>query len=213
MSKRSIILFSALIGLVALVGGLLGSAQRSADYEATASVLIVPTTTDAGLSISAVDTLSRGPVSSTFAEAFSSSEVRDAAFAKAGIDPAEARQVAVTSSVVTDTSGVQISATSDNPVLAERAANAVAQYKPDLGGYTVAFNPRQIGTADGTAARSGPSSSTLVIVAIVIAGILALATAAVLGRVFPPPQSQSGDGSDIVIPTRTREQPTVTRRP
>ena len=213
MSKRSIILFSALIGLVALVGGLLGIAQRSADYEATSSVLIVPTTTDAGLSISAVDTLSRGPVSSTFAEAFSSSEVRDAAFAKAGIDPAEARQVAVTSSVVTDTSGVQISATSDNPVLAERAANAVAQYKPDLGGYTVAFNPRQIGTADGTAARSGPSSSTLVIVAIVIAGILALATAAVLGRVFPPPPGQSGDGSDIVIPTRTREQPTVTRRP
>ena len=212
MSKRSIILFSALIGLVALVGGLLGIAQRSADYEATASVLIVPTTTDAGLSISAVDTLSRGPVSSTFAEAFSSSEVRDAAFAKAGIDPAEARQVAVTSSVVTDTSGVQISATSDNPVLAERAANAVAQYKPDLGGYTVAFNPRQIGTADGTAARSGPSSSTLVIVAIVIAGILALATAAVLGRVFPPPPNQGGDGSDIGIPTRTREQPTVTRR-
>jgi hypothetical protein len=213
LSKRSIILFSALIGLVALVGGLLGIAQRSADYEATASVLIVPTTTDAGLSISAVDTLSRGPVSSTFSEAFASSEVIDAAYAKAGIDAAEASQVNVTSSVVTDTSGLLISATSDSPVLAERAANAVAQSKPDLGGYTVAFATRQIGTADGTAARSGPSSSTLVIVAIVIAGILALATAAVLGRVFPPPPAQSGDGSDIVIPTRTREQPTVTRRP
>jgi len=217
VTKRSIILFSAVVGLVALVGGLLGIAQRSASYQATAKVLIVPSTTDNGLSISGADTLSRGPVASTFSEAYSSSEVIDAAFAANNVSKADANQVSITSSVITDTSALQVSASSKSPILAERAANAVAAAKPDLGGYTVAFTPRQISNADGTATRTGASTTTLVIIAIIVAGLLAIAAAAVLGRVFATPDSRSDgtigqDGAEIVIPTRTREQPRATRR-
>jgi capsular polysaccharide biosynthesis protein len=190
------ILTSALIGLVALIGGLLGIAGRSASYDATAKILIVPRTTDDGLAINGADTLSRGPVASTFAEVYSSSRVVQDALSKAGFDAAEAAQVSVGTSLITDTSVIVVSGTSDSPVLAERAANAVAGASPDLGGYTRAFSPEQIGSADGTAARSGASTSTLVVIAIVVALVLALATAAVLGRVFPPPPS----GSPLIVP-------------
>lgn len=218
MTKRSIILFSAVVGLVALVGGLLGIAQRSAEYKATAKVLIVPTSADDGLSISGADTLSRGPIASTFSEAFSSSDVVGPAFSANGITGADAKDVSVASSVITDTSALQIAASSGSPVLAERAANAVASATPNLGGYTVAFKPRQISNAKGTAARTGASTTTLVLIAIIVAGLLAIAAAAVLGRVFANVDSPRGgtdgpDGAEIVIPaTRTREQPKATRR-
>lgn len=180
MQKRTVILVSVLVAVVALIGGLLGIAQRSTDYEASARVLIVPSTEDDGLSISGADTLSRGPVASTFSEAFSSSEVVDAALQSAGIDGAD---VAVTTTVITDTSALLVTATSSSPVLAERAADAVARAEPDLGGYSVAFRTQQIGTADGTASRTGPASSTLVLIAIIVALGLGIATAAVLGRI------------------------------
>jgi hypothetical protein len=62
--------------------------------------------------------------------------------------------------VVTDTSARFISATLACH-LAERAANAVAQSKPDLGGLHRRLLTRQIGTADGTG-RAAARSSTLV---------------------------------------------------
>ncbi len=189
------ILTSALIGLVALIGGLLGIAGRSASYDATAKILIVPRTTDDSLAINGADTLSRGPVASTFAEVYSSSRVVRDALAKAGFTAADAAKVSVNTSLITDTSVIVVSGTSGSPVLAERAANAVAGASPALGGYTRAFSPEQIGSAEGTASRSGASTSTLVVVAIVVALVLALATAAVLGRVFPPPP-----GSHVIVP-------------
>ena len=90
MPRRTIILTSVLVGIIALIGGILGIASRSTSYDATAEVSVVPKTTNVDQSISAVDTLSRGPVTSNFAEAFSSSRIVDEAFRVAGISEAEA---------------------------------------------------------------------------------------------------------------------------
>ena len=95
MPRRTIILTSVLVGIIALIGGILGIASRSTSYDATAEVSIVPKTTNVDQSISAVDTLSRGPVTSNFAEAFSSSRIVDEAFRAAGISEAEADRVSV----------------------------------------------------------------------------------------------------------------------
>ena len=82
MPRRTIILTSVLVGIVALIGGILGIASRSTSYDATAEVSVVPKTEDVDQSISAVDTLSRGPVTSNYAEAFSSSRIIDPALSR-----------------------------------------------------------------------------------------------------------------------------------
>ena len=197
MPKRTIILMSALIGIVALIGGLLGIAQRSTSYEATAKMLIVPRTGDEGLAINAADTLSRGPVASTFAEVYASSKVIDSALATAGFDDSEAGQVSVSTTLITDTSVVLVSGVSGSPVLAERAADAVAQSTPELGGYTRAFRAEQIGSAAGSASRTGASGSALALIAVIVAGVLGLVTAAVLGRVFPPVPPAPPESEDV----------------
>lgn len=218
MPRRTIILTSVLVGIIALIGGILGIASRSTSYDATAEVSIVPKTTNVDQSISAVDTLSRGPVTSNFAEAFSSSRIVDQAFQAAGISEAEADRVSVESSVITDTSFVLVTATADQPVLAERAANAVARVSPELGGYSAAFETQVYDSADGTASRSGAGAVTLVLIAIVVAAVLGIVTAAILGRLFRGPRGGSGGGGfddpdvDVTIkPRRTR--PRVTQAP
>ena len=218
MPRRTIILTSVLVGIVALIGGILGIASRSTSYDATAEVSIVPKTTDPDLSISAVDTLSRGPVTSNFAEAYASSRTVDQAFRAAGISEAEADRVSVDASVVTDTSFVLVTATADQPILAERAANAVAQVSPELGGYSAAFQTQVYDSADGTASRSGAGAVTLVLIAIVVAAVLGIVTAAILSRLFRGPRGPGSGGGfddpdvDVTInPRRTR--PRVTQAP
>jgi capsular polysaccharide biosynthesis protein len=201
--RRTIILTSVLVGIVALIGGILGIASRTTSYDATAEVSVVPATEDPDRSISGVDTLSRGPVTNTYAEAYSSSRVIDAAFQQAGISEAEADQVDISASVITDTSFVLVTATSGEPVLAERAANAVASASPDLGGYSAAFTTSLYDSADGSATRSGASTLTLLLIAIVVAGVLAVVTAAVLGRIFrPTTRGVDGIDGDVTIPSR-----------
>ena len=216
MPRRTIILTSVLVGIVALIGGILGIASRSTSYDATAEVSVVPKTEDVDQSISAVDTLSRGPVTSNYAEAFSSSRIIDPALTAAGISDDEADRVSVSASVITDTSFVLITASADEPILAERAANAVAQSAPDLGGYSAAFETDLYDTADGTAARSGAGAVTLLLIAIIVAAVLAVVTAAVLGRIFRGPRGGSGGGfggpgdDDVTINPR-RGRPKVTQ--
>jgi capsular polysaccharide biosynthesis protein len=217
--RRTITLTSVLVGIVALIGGILGIASRSTTYEATAEVSIVPKATDPAGSISAVDTLSRGPVTSNYAQAFASSRVIDPALSAAGITAEEAGRVSVGASVITDTSFVLVSASADEPVLAERAANAVARTSPQLGGYSAAFATEVFDTADGTATRSGAGTFTLLLIALVVAGVLAFVTAAVLGRIFRGPRGPGGahgggfgpDGDVTMHPRRARTK--VTQSP
>ena len=184
MPRRTIILTSVLVGIIALIGGILGIASRSTSYEATAEISVVPKATTIDESIAAVNTLSRGPVTANYAEAYASSRVIDRAFAAAGITAEEAERVSVTASVVTDTSFILVMAEAGEPVLAERAANAVASTSPELTGYDAAFGTEVFDSADGTATRAGPGTITLLLIAIVVAAVLAFSTAAVLGRIF-----------------------------
>ena len=109
-----------------------------------------------------------------------------------------------------------ITASADEPILAERAANAVAQSAPDLGGYSAAFETDLYDTADGTAVRSGAGAVTLLLIAIIVAAVLAVVTAAVLGRIFRGPRGGSGGGfggpgdDDVTINPR-RGRPKVTQ--
>jgi capsular polysaccharide biosynthesis protein len=216
--RRTIILTSVLVGIVALIGGILGIASRSTTYQATAEVSVAPKTDDPDRAIGAVDTLSRGPVTNTLAEAYGGSRVREQAFTAAGISDEEASRVSVSGSVITDTSFVLVTASADEPVLAERAANAVASVTPDLGGYSAAFQTELYDSAEGTATRSGAGTATLLLIAIVVAAVLAIVTAAVLGRVFRGPRGPGGgvgggfpsDG-DVINPRRGRTK--VTQSP
>jgi capsular polysaccharide biosynthesis protein len=216
--RRTIILTSVLVGIVALIGGILGIASRSTTYDATAEVSVVPKTENPDAAVGAVDTLSRGPVTSNYAEAYASTRVVDQAFKAAGISEADADRVSVQASVITDTSFVLVTASADEPVLAERAANAVAGVNPDLGGYSAAYTTELYDTADGTAARSGPSTITLLLIALVVAAVLAIATAAVLGRVFRGPRSDYGGGyapndPDVTVPPGRGRRAKVSQSP
>lgn len=213
MPRRTIILTSLLVGIVALIGGILGIASRSTTYQATAEVSIVPKTEDPDQAIGAVDTLSRGPVTSNYAQAFASTRVISPALEAAGLTDEEAGRVSVGASVITDTSFVLVSASADEPVLAERAATAVAQSSPELGGYSAAFTTQLYDSADGTATRSGAGTVTLLLIAIVVAAVLAVVTAAVLGRIFRGPRGGSGGGfpdGDVTLNPR-RARPKVTQ--
>ena len=212
MPRRTIILLSVLVGVVALIGGLLGIASRSAEYEATARVIVVPRTADENVAINAADTISRGPVASTFAEVYASSRVVDDALDDSLTDE-ERADVAVSTSLITDTSIVLVTATSSNPVTAEKAANAVARATPDLGGYTAAFRIDQIGDATGTATRTGASGGTLALLAIVVAAVLGLATAAVLGRIFPQPPGSGGGKNGLVVGAKDARKAGESRPP
>jgi capsular polysaccharide biosynthesis protein len=180
--KRTIALISLAVAVVAFLAGLVAIAQRSTTYTAEASVIIVPKTTNADEAAGAIDTLSRGSAVSTLAEAYTSDQLIRQAFALAKLSSQDAGNVTVTTNVLADTSKITIAASSANANLAERAADAVANYTPDLGGYTIVYTPQVSGSAAGSATASGPSGAVLFLLNLIVAAGLGVLVYAVLSR-------------------------------
>ncbi|MCB0873934.1 MAG: hypothetical protein KDC36_11205 [Thermoleophilia bacterium] len=183
MSKRAIALVSIAVGVIALIAGVLAISQRSTTYTAQASVIVQPAANlSTGDKIGAIDTISRGIVAETLAEAFASDTNVRQAFANGGLTTADASQVSVSTSVIAGTSKILITGSSGDPGLAERAADAVAASKPDLSGFTDPFTPTVQGIAQGTAIASGPAGGLLMMMTLVVAAGLALLSYAGLQR-------------------------------
>ncbi|MDX6647391.1 MAG: hypothetical protein QOK40_3118 [Miltoncostaeaceae bacterium] len=190
MQRTSVLLISVAFGVATLFAGLVGLTQRSNRFHAEARVVVAPVaTTNPG---DVVGQLGQGVVTSTFAQAFAGNAVVRPALGTAGFSADDIGRVNITSQVLAGTSVVEIDAASKDPVLAERAADAVAAAKPALGGLNKSFETTVLSKATGTAKRSGASNGALVLVAIIAAIIAGLLAATVLRRI-PPRQPSSGE--------------------
>lgn len=158
-------------GALLLLIGLVAIWSRPTQYEAEARVLIVPAQTTGDLPVTSLDTLSRGTVVETFAQVLASPRVRFAAFRRAGIPTGTSDDVKIETGVLSGTAIVRVVATGRDAERAEDAADAIARHRPDLAGYTAAFKPLRIVSAQGTAERAGPAPLALS-VALVAAALL-----------------------------------------
>lgn len=195
---------AVLVALATLAAGIVAALERPARYSASASVLITPPAGDAGLAVTGSDTLSRGTIVATYAEAYASGRIVALALEGAGIAAGDAQTVTVETRVLAGTSIISVTATAPTGPLAEKAAQAVAAYTPELAGYSLAFTPSIIEDAAGSAQPAGPSFGLLV--AMLIA--LALATGAV---VFSGLSRIGRGGRDHGIPPRTDAPPRAAR--
>jgi hypothetical protein len=206
---------SGVLALATLIAGLAGIYGRSTEFRAEARVLIAPTPGPTDLSVQASDTLSRGTVVATFSEAYQGGEVVNAAFDKAGIPSSDAQRVSMSTQVLAGTSIIRVIANSREPLLAERGADAVAHYRPQLGGYSKGFEPKLLTAAAGTATRSGASSTVLVLIALGAAVLAFLVSAAVLRRIpasfaAPAPRhDEVAPGPEPIADSAQAEMPTA----
>jgi capsular polysaccharide biosynthesis protein len=166
------------VALAVLIAGSIAIGTRDAGYTAAARVLIAPV--PGPNAVAASDTLSRGTVVGTFAEAFGSRAQVDASFEAAGIAPEERERVTIESRPLAGASAVIIEARADDRALAEAAASAVAVAQPDLQGYSEAFAVRTLETAEGSAERNGASPALLWLMLVLVAVAAGVVVAIVL---------------------------------
>jgi hypothetical protein len=209
VQRTSVLLISIAFGVATLFAGLIGLTQRSNRFHAHSQVLVAPAPTQS--SSSAVGQLSEGVVVSTFAQAFTGSTVVRDALQSAGFSADDIGRVKITSQVVAGTAVVEIDAASKDPVLAERAADAVAASKPGLGGLNQSFVTTVLGKATGTAKRSGASNGALVLVAVIAAIIAGLLAFTVLRRIPERQPAAPGDG-DRPAGAESAETPVASKR-
>jgi hypothetical protein len=188
--RTSVLLISVAFAVATLFAGLIGLTQRSNRFHAEARVAVAPVASNDPAKT--VGQLAEGVVVSTFAQAFAGAEVVRPALASVGLTADEIARVKVTTQILAGSSVIVIDAASKDPVLAERAADAVAQSKPDLGGLKQTFDTSVVSAATGTAKRAGASNGALVLVAIIAAIIAGLLAFTVLRRI--PPRQPPADG-------------------
>lgn len=156
--------------------------SRPVEYSAEARVLIVPSQTKGDVPVTSLDTLSRGTVVETFAQVFASPRIRLAAFRRAGLPASTDEDVTIETGVLSGTAIVRIVATARDAGEAEAAADAIAEHRPYLAGYTAAFRPLGLAPAAGTAERAGPSPLVLSVALVAAALINALLVAVLILR-------------------------------
>ena len=195
MQRTSVLLISIAFGVATLFAGLVGLTQRSNRFHAESQVLVAPLPTQDPAD--AVGQLGQGVVISTFAQAFTGNNVVRPALQTAGFSADDIGRVKITSQVIAGSAVIEIDAASKDPVLAERAADAVAGAKPPLGGLNKSFDTTVVSKATGTAKRSGASNGALVLVAVIAAIVAGLLAFTVLRRIPPrqPPGPSAGSGT------------------
>lgn len=175
MSRSSSIpaLTALVVGIVVLVAALVVASAHERPFRSIAQVAITPVSEDPSEAASVSDTLSRGTIVATFAQALASPLFTDRVLAEAGLTEIDIAAVDIDARVIAGTSIVEISAISGSPTQANRAAEAVSNGRPTLGGYTAAFVPQLITPARG-ATQIGAGRGELG----VIGALAALAAAA-----------------------------------
>jgi hypothetical protein len=194
--RQSILLISVAFAVATLFAGLIGLTQRSNRFHAEARVAVAP--------VDPADAIQLDIVVSTFAQAYAGNEVVRAALGANGFSADEIARVSVSTQVLAGTGVVVIDGASKDPVLAERAADAVAGAEVSLGGLNEAFETSLLSKATGTAKRSGASNAALVLVAMISAVIAGLLAATVLRRIPPrsppPPVTEASLSPPVTSP-------------
>ena len=213
LDRRSAALAAMLAAAVTLVAGLVSVANRSTTYEATSAVLITPPAGDTTLSVTGSDTLSRGTIVATYAQAYASSRIGQLAYQAAGLGPASTAEVSVSTRVVSGTSIIRITASSPDQATSEKAADALASYHPQLAGYSVAFLPSVIETAAGHGAATGPSTPLLLVMILALAAGAGAAVWIGMGRLAAMMTRRRGTRPSEPLASAARPEPDATEEP
>lgn len=154
---------SVLAGLVAMLlvagGGLAYAVTATSErWTATADVLIVPELPESDIG-SYFEVLSRGQVTATAAEIMADNRFLTSAALDEDVDPADLESSV---SVVPGTAVVTVSVTADDAAVAEALVDRlVARSMPTVNELLSPFEVRTLGSADGSATRSGLSGGQL----------------------------------------------------
>lgn len=159
MSPRFRLLTSVVSVAVFFAAAAITVTLRPASYSAVAEIAVVPG--GSGDQIQAADTISRGTVVDTLALVYGTERTRDAAIAESDVPALDASDVELTAIAVAGTSIIRIEAVSDDEQLSERVADAVANYDPELGGFSQAFRTEVVEAAAGSGAVAGPGKPLL----------------------------------------------------
>jgi hypothetical protein len=187
---------SIVVGVLALLIGLYVVGKREQRYRAEATVAIAPVATvPTG---PAVDALAGGDVVASFAQVFSGTEVVRQALTDAGVSGPDRDATKITAEPVPGAAVVRIRATAPSRDVAEKAASAVASFTPKLDGMDRIYSTHALRLADGTATKTGTSTTVLRGEALIVAVVIGLLTAAVVRRIPvgpPPPAAVNGSSA------------------
>jgi hypothetical protein len=195
LPRRTVRGISIVVGVLALLVGLYVVSKRAQRYHAEATVAITPITT--APPAPSVQALAGGDVLATYAQAFSGTEVVRPALTAANISGPDRSDTKISAEPIIGSSVIRIVATAPSAQVAEQAATAVAGFTPKLAGLDAIYEPHLVRTADGTAVKSGTSTTVLRLEVVIVAAVLALLAAALVRRipVGGPPVAAASEGS------------------
>lgn len=191
--RRAAALTGLVVALLVLVGGWLLYVDRPAEYEASSTLVVLPSDQLAEAA-SYYDTLSQGQIVTTFAG------ILDLQAAQAGAGDEHVREVAV--DVVPDTSLIQITGTATDAASAEAATDAVLErsraYFDQLPfPYQVNVVQGAVGTAEPVGLAPGLLAGVVAVVALIAGTAAYLAVRAVL----PARQPLRPASEETVVPS------------
>lgn len=174
---RLALVVGALVAVATLSLGLVTVLTLPARWSAEASILVLPgqRISEPDVLAGLYDTLSQGQVTATYAELLRMLPTRTDDQPE-GLPPETEQSVAVQVEVIPETSVIRATATAGSPSLAERAADAVVdggrRYVSEL---DTPYRVQRIGSAAGSAERTGPSVPLLVGVVVALAVVVGVA--------------------------------------
>ena len=188
--QRTALLVSIAAGIVvALVVGLVGIAyakSRPEQYEATASVVLLPATNlDGPGAISALDALSRGQIVNTFARVLGGEDLLGPAVNLVAADGHDAAKASVEFKPVPNTSVVDIVVTSPTAFVSEHVAAEIATLsagaQPSL---QPLFRAQVVSRGAGSATQTGAKKSSLILAFLIAAVALGIVTQQLVMRLL-----------------------------
>jgi capsular polysaccharide biosynthesis protein len=176
-SYRSSVVAGVAVLLVVLLLGGLYLATRSTSWSAQASLVVLPGAGEGDVArANYYETLSRGQIVSTFAEILRLQRFEEAAAQELGLGEAELEQVATTVEVIAGTAMIVLTATAEEPALAESLVDGiVAQWQDYLEGFDSPYDAELVSFARGTAEQAGIETTQFVLVLAVVAVAAAVA--------------------------------------
>ncbi len=204
------LLISAGVVAVVFIAAAITLTIRPTSYSAEAEIAVVPLDTDDQRPVEAADTIGRGTIVDTYALVLGTDQTRDAATARLE-PPVDASDVEVTSTPVAGTSIVRIQAVADDEQLAEQVADAIAEFDPDLGGFSAAFGTQVVESAEGNGEIAGASPILLYAGALLAALVIGALVYVALGR-LPAIGERPGGKAPRKPPERMPDEPARSSR-
>ena len=195
---------AAVAFLVVLVVGLPAAITRHPDWQARASLLVLPTATAPPDSAAALyDTLSRGQVPATYAELLRSAGPVEPAVNALRLGPADRTGLAVDVEVVPDTSVIEITATAPRAATAVAVADEVAREgNARIAQLGSPYGSRMLASAAGTEERGPLGARQASAVVLLLAVVAALVTYQLFRQLVVPRRGPSWHSHAAAIDER-----------